>query len=178
MMNISKKFVFGVVLIAQVTYGQNINELFTDSYSTYPDNSRKYSLSIITPNKIDTFFKKLEEDFGAPKIEENQYQYKTHDDDWSDNETTICVTVSTSVNLDKSETYNIWIFAFDTSEPDLLKPQSKSKKLAVRYFSNLFELYLKHGEPESFDLIEGRPIKVRGKDRISQPPPEDSVPKR
>lgn len=141
-------------VLPQMTYAQSINDFFNDGYSTNPDNgSRTNFLSFITPNKIDTFFKELEQNFKTPKVDNNQYEYKIYDRDWSENEITVRLNVSIGIDLDKSQSYHVFIFAKDINENDLLAPSTKSKALITLYFSTLFEKCVKNGKPESFGLL-------------------------
>ncbi|TDP57376.1 hypothetical protein [Flavobacterium dankookense] len=156
MKNLVKSLILNLFLFltSQLALAQSINELFIDGYSTNPDSSKTYSLTLITPNKIDNFLKALEQDFKAPIINGNLYEYKTYNNNWSANQVTIRLNLNTATNLDKSQDFHVFIYAIDNDNVDLLAPSTKSKELIAQYFLNLFEKYVKYGKPELFDSSE------------------------
>ena len=143
-------FSFILCFLSQNIVAQSPSTFFPEASGTIGEREKVSAIGFITPNKIDVFFNRLQQELNEPQLEEQFYTYRFRNKDWCDKEIIARLQSYTLINLDGSNEYSIFIFVEDKDGVDLLIPSTDSYKLITKYFEDLFNQVVKNGTPESF----------------------------
>ena len=114
---------------------------YPDGYGILYSRKNVNFVSINTENKLESFFRKLNYEFGSPIVAGEYSIYKYTNRRLSDKTIVVRISQVMQIDLDKKKSNTLFIYVETQDHEDLLKSKTSSSKELKTYFNNLF---LKH----------------------------------
>jgi hypothetical protein len=130
---------FLLFILSGVSLGQSGKSTFyPDGYGTLYKRKNVNIISINTENKIDSFFRELDREFGSPITAGEYTIYKYINRRLSNKKIVVRISQAVQVDLNQKKSNTLFIYVETQQHVDLLDPKKGSSKELKSYFRNLF----------------------------------------